>query len=205
MIKIRKNAVLFTILVMLILTLTACGKNGLEDNNTESSQGTEEIMETEFKVEILDAEEILIKVWDEYTAEERFKTMGGHFTANVVDMPARFDLTQTTDLMEMYCVPEAYLTEVDDAATMIDMYNAGRFTAGVYHVTDADSVQDFAMSMGEQIKNNAWHGETPEKIIILKIDEQYVVAVYGRATLVDEFEEKVKNVYKTMARKMVVK
>ena len=187
----------------MLLVGTGCGNSSVE--NTQESQVSEEIQETEteFHIEITDATEILTKTWEQYAVEERFTIMGGHFETAVIDMPAKYDLTQTTDLALMYCVPESQITMIDDAATMIDLYNAGRFMAGAYHVTDADGVKDFAAGIQTQILENQWHGEKPEKLLIVNIDAQYVVAVCGRETLVDEYKQKLEAVYQEMVIVMV--
>ena len=191
---------LLYIMLLSALFFAACGNGTVGSNGTESTQGIEENLETEteFVIEIVDSEDILRKTWSEYTNEDRFKIMGGHFTSPVVGLPAKYDLTQTTDLVQMYCFPEAQLETIDDAATMIDLYNAGRFTAGVYHVASAESAADVVEGIKNQVPANEWHGEKPEKLCIMKIDEQYIVSVYGREELVDQFQQKMKSVYKKM-------
>ena len=190
----------FIIVGLLALGLVSCGASDIETENTQKEPETEILQETEteFNIEITDAEEILRKTWNEYELGDRFKIMGGHFESAVVGLPAKYDLSQTTDLVQMYCVPESSLEKIDDAATMIDLYNAGRFTAGVYHLSEVEMIQTMADDMKVQVVENAWHGEKPEKLMVMKVDEQYVVSVYGRETLVDEFKQKLEAVYQTM-------
>ena len=196
-----RKIVIYCLVVTMIFVGNGCGNSNKVDN-TQDAQQTQETQETEteseFYIEIADATEILTKTWEQYAVEERFTIMGGHFETSVIDMPAKYDLTQTTDLTLMYCVPESQITMIDDAATMIDLYNAGRFMAGAYHVTDVEGVKDFAVGIQTQILENQWHGETPEKLLIVNIDTQYVVAVCGREALVDEFKQKLEAVYQEM-------
>lgn len=207
MINRHKKLEILMIIGILVWGLAACGNNSVGKTNTESvlgSEGSSEVeTETEVKIEIIDAEDILLETWDLYETEERFKIMGGHFTSAVIGLPAKYDLAQSVDLVQMYCVPEHQLSVVDDAATMVDLYNTARFTAGVYHVTDAESVQRMANDIKKQVMENEWHGEKPEKLYIVKIDEQYVVTVYGREALVNEFKQKIESVYKKMTEVMV--
>ena len=200
--KIKKYVLALPVIAMLIVS-SACGNSGVE--NTEVTQGSEIVQETEseFYIEIADAADILIKVWDTYAEEERFDSMGGHFTAGAMGVPAKYDLAQTTDLVEMYCVPETYLQIIDDAATIIDFYNAARFTAGVYHVIEQEAIPSLVAEMKAQVANNEWHGEVPEKMMVIKVDEQYVVAVYGREELVNQFKQKLESVYQTMIEVLV--
>jgi len=185
--------------------LVGCGNNAPEKDDTELMQGTEETQETEteFRVEIADAEDILLKTWNAYKTEDHFKIMGGHFTSAVVGLPAKYDLTQTTDLVQMYCFPENQIETIDDAATMIDLYNAARFTAGVYHISDVASVQSVVDEIKNQVSANEWHGEKPEKLYVIKVDEQYVVSVYGREPLVELFKQKLVSVYQTMVEVVI--
>lgn len=187
------------IMMLCALVLPACGNNEI-GNNIESSQGNEDTLETEseFKVEILDAEDILLKTWDEYKDEEHFKIMGGHFTSPVIGRPAKYDLEQAADLVLIYCFPEDQVAVVDDAATLIDLYNAARFTAGAYHVSDLESIPNVVEGIKKQVSENEWLGEKPEKLCVIKVDDQYVISIYGREPLVDQFKQKLESVYKKM-------
>lgn len=193
-------AYVFVLCVMLV----ACG-NTEEENHTELTQGTEIVQETEseFWIEIEDAADILLKTWKEYENGEHFKIMGGHFSAPSIGLPAKYDLSQTTDLVQMYCFPENQFSVVDDAATVIDLYNAARFTAGAYHVMESGMEQGLIDGIKSQVANNEWHGEKPEKLMIIKVDDQYVVSVYGREILVDQFKQKLESVYQTMIEVVV--
>lgn len=196
--KLRRSF-LFALVVLMIFTGVSCGNNPSGDENTQISQGTEDAQETETetRIVIIDASDILTTVWEEYT--ERFDIMGGHFETAVIGMPAKYDLTQTVDLVQMYCVPENEVQTLDDAATMINLYNAGAFTAGAFHVSDVEQTQSFIEGIESQVSINQWHGEKPEKLLIIEIEEQYVVSVYGREVLVNEFKQKLLNIYSKMA------
>ena len=201
--KSKRYFLLISLVSMLVCS--ACGIQEPGKENTESTQRTEETQETEseFYIEITDATEILTKAWDMYAAEDRFEIMGGHFETALIGSPAEYDLTQTRDLVQMYCVPEEQVGNLDDAATMVDLYNTGRFMAGAYHIVDLEAVKDFADGIQAQVMANEWHGEKPEKLLVVKIDEQYVVSVSGRASLVNEFKQKVEAVYQEMVTVMI--
>ncbi|MBQ2901380.1 MAG: hypothetical protein IJE49_05980 [Agathobacter sp.] len=201
--NLRKVLIYVLVLMMLLLVGVGCGNSNV--NNTQGMPETEEFKETEseFYMEIADATEILTKTWEMYAQEERFAIMGGHFETAVIDMPAKYDLTQTMDLTQMYCIPESQVGAIDDAATMIDLYNAGRFMVGAFHVTVAENARDFAIGIQSQVLGNQWHGEKPEKILVVKIDEQYVISVCGRELLVDQFKQKLEAVYQEMVMVMI--
>lgn len=196
--KCKRYFLLISLVSMLVFS--ACGMQDSEKENIESTQRTEESQETEseFYIEIADATEILTKAWDMYAKEDRFEIMGGHFETALIGLPAEYDLTQASDLVQMYCAPEGQVCNLDDVATMVDLYNSGRFMAGAFHLVDSEAVKDFAEGIQSQILENEWHGEKPEKLLVVKIDEQYVVSVSGRASLVNEFKQKLEAVYQEM-------
>lgn len=193
------------VFVASVFVFSACGRNEVKNTESEYLQATEEIKETENegREEIIDATDILEKVWDTYEEESRFDIMGGHFEAAVLGKPAKYNLTKSAELVQMYCVPDSRVYVINDAATMIDFYNAARFTAGAYHVWDVDELQTMVYEMRSLVYKNKWHGEKPEKIFIVKIDEEYVVSVYGRETLVNEFKQKLADVYGKMVTIMI--
>lgn len=193
------------IATVVMLACVACGDTQTGNTNTEgsSSEVTEnteptEEKEPEFYIEIANAEEILTKTWDVYTEETRFDIMGGHFYSAKIGVPAKYDLTETVDMEEMFCVPEIEGKKVDNAATMVDLFNAARFTAGAFHIKDGENVDEFIKAVKNQVYINQWHGETPKKLMIMKIDEQYVVSVFGREALVNEFKLNLESIYQTM-------
>ena len=206
-----KKGIFIVGVIGILCCVVGCGSSEVGKENTEVTQNSEILQETEteseteieIKIEIADAQDILRSTWYEYKTGELFKIMGGHFSSPLIGLPAKYDLTQTTDLMQMYCVPESHFSVIDDAATMVDFNNAARFTAGAYHVTDANNMQIMADDIKKQVVENQWHGEKPEKLLVLKIDEQYIVSVYGRENYVDLFKQKLESVYKKMIEVMV--
>ena len=179
---------------LLLIVCTACGNNQL---------GGAPETETEQIVEIADANNILNKVWDNYETvdtdgnmyNDKFSVMGGHFDSAVMDMPGKYDLTKTGDLQLMYCVPETVVPMIDDAATVVHMMKASTFTAGAYHVADAANVQTVVDAISQQTLGNHWLDGFPDDLIIVKIDEQYVVSVLGAEEVVDAFYKELKEIY----------
>lgn len=193
-----RKALLFLFAGAMILGCVACGNS--QTGNTENSQ-----METESEkvIEIADANDILTKVWDTYEDvdsdgnmyNDKFAVMGGHFASAVMDKPAKYDLTKTSDLALMYCVPETAISMIDDAATVVHLMKASTFTAGAYHVKDVANVQTIADGIKTQTLENQWLGGFPDELLIVKVDEQYVVSVYGTTEVVENFKEALSAVY----------
>ncbi|MBP3677169.1 MAG: hypothetical protein J6I97_02360 [Agathobacter sp.] len=182
---------------VLMLSLCACGSNPA--GNKENTQETE----TEKEVEIADATDILTKVWNEYEAvdtdgnmyNDRFDVMGGHFESAVMNMPAKYDLTKTSDLELMYCVPETVIPMIDDAGTIVHLMKASTFTAGAYHVTDVANVKTVVEGIKTQTLENQWLGGFPDKHLIAIVDGQYVVSAVGTEEVVDNFEDMLEEVF----------
>jgi len=182
---------------VLMLSVCACGSN--PTGNKENTQETE----TEKEVEIVDATDILTKVWNEYEAvdtdgnmyNDRFDVMGGHFESAVMNMPAKYDLTKTSDLALMYCVPETVIPMIDDAGTIVHLMKASTFTAGAYHVTDVANVKTVVEGIKTQTLGNQWLGGFPDKLVMAIINEQYIVSVYGVEEVVDNFEMVLSDIY----------
>ena len=195
--KYKRKGLLLLLTATMLLSCIACGSN--QTGNTENNKETE----TEKKVEIADANDILTKVWDTYEIEDtdgnmyndRFALMGGHFDSAVMDMPAKYDLTKTGDLELMYCVPQDVIPMLDDAATMVHLMRASTFTAGAYHVTDVSNVKSVVEGIKTQTLGNQWLGGFPDRHVIAVIDEQYVVAAFGDEKVIENFEQALKEVF----------
>jgi hypothetical protein len=193
----KRKGLLLLLTATMLLSCIACGSN--QTGNTENNKETE----TEKKVEIADANDILTKVWDTYEIEDtdgnmyndRFALMGGHFDSAVMDMPAKYDLTKTGDLELMYCVPQDVIPMLDDAATMVHLMRASTFTAGAYHVTDVSNVKSVVEGIKTQTLGNQWLGGFPDRHVIAVIDEQYVVAAFGDEKVIENFEQALKEVF----------
>lgn len=210
MYKLSKKHLVLLCLGVMLLSVTSCGKNQNEDtqnSQTQSQQQTENTSETEteteVRIEIADANDILTKVWDTYEMEDsdgniyndKFAVMGGHFETAVMDKPAKYDLTKTSDLELMYCVPQTAIAQIDDAATMVHLMRASTFTVGAYHVTDVANVKAVVDGIKQQMIGNQWLGGFPDEYSIMVVDEQYVVAMLGESQIVDNFETTLITIY----------
>lgn len=201
MVNKNRKFLLFCIIGSLLLSLVACTNQPV--SNTENGKNTEVESESEKKVEIADANDILTKVWDTYEMEDsdgnmyndRFSIMGGHFESSVMDMPAKYDLTEVSDLEVMYCVPQNVVSMIDDGATMVHLMRANTFTAGVYHVTEKTNVESVVKAIKTQLSEKRWLDGVPDRHVIGVIDDQYVIAFWGTEEVVANFEKELKSIY----------
>lgn len=151
--------------------------------------------ETQPSVDVADATELLTRVWDTYGEDEKFFAMGGHFESPVDNGPGVYDLTKAEDLSISYCIPTDAIAMVDDAATIMHAMNANIFSAAAYHITDSANAQTIIDGIKEKTQNNQWLCGFPEKLIVVRIGEDYVVSAFGSADIVDNFRSKLFMVY----------
>lgn len=197
MITKKRTVLAFLLAGAMLLCCVACGSS--QTGNAENSQETE----TEKVVAIADANNILNKVWDTYEDtdtdgnmyNDKFAVMGGHFDSAVMDQPGKYDLTKASDLELMYCVPQSVIAMIDDAATVVHLMKAATFTAGAYHVTDVTNVQAVVEGIETQTLGNQWLGGFPDELLIVQIDEQYVVSAYGTTEVIDSFKGALLEIY----------
>lgn len=168
----------------MVFGCVACGNNASEQ-------------ETENKVEIADATELLTKVWDTYEEDEKFFAMGGHFESPVDNGPGTYDITKTEDLSISYCIPTDAVSFIDDAATIMHGMNANNFSAAAYHIQDISNLQYIIDGIKDKTLNNQWLCGYPEKLVIVTVGEDYVVSAFGSAEIVDNFKTKLTEVYGT--------
>ena len=86
------------------------------------------------------------------------------------------------------CVPQDAIKNIDDAASMVHMMNANTFTAGAFHVTDAANVDSFVSAVKERTTGNQWMCGFPDKLLIVTIDDNYVVSAFGNADTMETFK-----------------
>lgn len=185
----RKRGLFLLFVSLIMLCSVACGRNTV--GNTEHAQ------ETEDKIEIKEANDILTAVWSEFEPidtdgnpyNDRFDVMGGHFDTAVMNMPAIYDLTNTDTLEQIYCVPTSSIDEIDDAATIVHLMKAHIFTVGAYHVVEENDVRTVVEEIQTQTRENQWLGGFPERHFIAIIDKEYVVSVFGTEGLVNNFKD----------------
>ena len=191
-----KKLVMLLLVAAMTFTCVACG--GAKEN----AGTTETTTESEAKVEIADANEILTKVWDEYKASAgedlQFPIGGGYGEDMVMDAPAKYDVTAEGAkdmLIYSYCVPDETVGKIDDVATMMNMMMANNFTCGAYHVADAANVEAVIAAIKDATMNNQWMCGFPEKLAIVTIGDEYVVSAFGNGMVMDAIKTAITTVY----------
>ncbi|MBE5952573.1 MAG: hypothetical protein E7257_00265 [Lachnospiraceae bacterium] len=178
--------------MILVLSMTACGKDAGEGNTTAD-------VTTEVAVEITDSLEIFTTVWGTYGDDEKFAIAGGDYNNSVMDAPGKFNVADVESLDAMLGVPADAAAYIDDAASMMHMMNANTFTAGAYHVADPANQQTFCDSLKNNIMNRQWMCGFPDTLIVVSIGDSYVVSAFGNAEIIENFKTKLTTEYPVAA------
>ena len=144
--------------------------------------------------EITDALEILTKVWDTYEEAEMFPVGGGDSENLNWEGPGKFNVEAVEELDVTLGLPADLAGQIDDAASMMNAMMANNFTAGVYHLTDASTAEDFTTTLKEALLAKQWMCGMPEKVVIITVGD-YVVSVFGLSDLLDTFTTKLTTEY----------
>ena len=156
---------------VLALSLAACG------NKNNGGSGDQPYAPTS-------ALDLLEKVWNSYTDEEKFPTSGGDYSEanSKEDAPGVYDLSDRAAVDSALGLPET--AKVDQAASLVHMMNANTFTAAAYHCTDDPAA--LATQLRDNIQQRQWMCGFPDKVAVIVVGE-YVVSVFGAEDLVDQF------------------
>ena len=179
-----KKLAVFMLTMALALGVTACG--GSTNNETAAN-------DTEGKTAV----DILNDVWAVYEEDEKFAIAGGDYENMVSDAPGTVNVADGETLDVLLGFPAASAGLIDDGASMMHMMNQNTFTAGVYHVTNAEDVQAVADSVKENIMNRQWMCGFPDDLVIYSVGADYVAVAFGAEETVDSFEDHLEEVYKS--------
>lgn len=201
-----KKKIAILVLSLSMLSLVGCGeKTNVEDNNNTVDEEQNDIVSDETDKEdtkqddaSVDSSEtlkILQTVWSGYDENDRFAACGGDSHNAVMDEPGAFDITSTEELNSTLGFPADYVDKIDEAASLVHMLNANTFTAGAYHITDGDNVQSVADALKENILGRQWMCGFPEKLIVVKVNDNYVISAFGLGEQIETFKNGLSNAY----------
>ena len=177
-----KKAGLLMVLCLALAVFGGCGKDSAK-NPAEVS-----VVDTS-------ASEILETVWNTYGEDEKFPIGGGDSANIVMDVPGNFDVTNVEELDATLGFPATQAEAIDEAASMMHMMNANTFTGGAYHVKDAGQVTTVTDALKENIQNRQWMCGFPDTLVIMVVEDTYIVSFFGNAEIVETFKTKVTDCY----------
>lgn len=171
-----KKTIAAVLAIIFALGMVGCAADG-------SGQGTAEAAGNPL--------DVLNKVWDSYTDDEKFPAAGGDMSeANMKDdAPGNVALDDADTVAYLTSFPADMVDKLDAAASLMHMMNANTFTCGAFHVTSKDDVETVASDLRDAIQSKQWMCGFPDKLVIFTYD-QYVVSLYGDEELVNTFRDK---------------
>jgi len=164
-----KKLLALVIVGIMLFSFVGC----VERNNGSNYKKLEGVKEP---VDILNA------LWDSYTEDDTFPIIGGDFNVEnyVEGAPGKFDITDMNALNAQLVCPEKAVGMIDGAASMSHAMNANIFTGVVYHLKKASDMDKFTSIMIDSIKNNMWICGSPEKLLVAKLTDGYVIVCFGQ-------------------------
>lgn len=173
----KKKLIAFLMVAILSIGMTACGKSDTETKDKKSQYSS--------------GEEILSKVYEGYKEEQKFPIYGGDIEHYVEDKPAPYEISGTEQMDFELGFPESQSDNIDAVATMVHSRNANIFTGAAYHLKSGVDVNSFATAIKENIWNpdRHWLCGAPDTLLIIAVDQEYVITVFGKKAITDVFKE----------------
>ena len=192
-----KKKIALLLLTVMTMSLIGCGEKDTTNSNDDVADNDTVVEDTvtdeSENAESANAESavgVLNTIWATYEDENKFAAGGGDSYNMVMDEPGAFDAANTEELDSTLGFPTDYADKIDDAASLMHMMNANTFTSGVYHVTNADDVTAVCDALKENIMNRQWMCGFPETLIIVVVDDNYVISAFGNGEIIENFKNK---------------
>ena len=203
-----KKKIALLLLTVMTMSLIGCGEKDTTDGNDDVTNNDTVVEDNiagdttdnddsnaESNVSAEGAVSVLNAIWATYEDTNKFAAAGGDSQNMVMDEPGAFDVTNTEELDATLGFPTEYADKIDDSASLMHMMNANTFTAGAYHVTNADDITAVCDALKESIMNRQWMCGFPETLIIVTVDDNYVISAFGNGQIIETFKNKISGVY----------
>ena len=177
-------------LLMLTMSFVACEKTETEttteaeNNQTEAPvvETTEEVVELPYASAI----ELLNIIFNGYNATATEDTMlyvaGGNinnFETTSMEGPAAFVALADEDYDQNLGIPASEVAKIESAASMFNMMNTNVFNSFAVQFKDGTDVDASIEAIKANILARQWICGSPEKLVIVKMPGNCIVAVWG--------------------------
>ena len=203
-----KKKIALLLLTVMTMSLVGCGEKDTTNGNDDATNN-DTVVEDNVADDTTDntdsnadsntstegAAGVLNAIWATYEDDNKFAAGGGDSQNMIMDEPGKFDVTNTEELDATLGFPTDYADKIDDAASLMHMMNANTFTSGAYHVTNAEDVTAVCDALKESIMNRQWMCGFPETLIIVTVDDNYVISAFGNGQIIETFKNKISGVY----------
>ena len=141
------------------------------------------------KMEFTDTADVINKVVDTYTEENKFFAVGGDINTPVDGKAGLMNLADTEVVNSMLHTNDELLADVDEVASFVHAMNANTFTSGAFKLKSAGDAESFVASLKESVLATQWMCGFPEKIVIVNVNGgDYVVYAIGNGEAIDYFK-----------------
>ena len=172
----KRTGLLFA--VIMVLVWAGCG-GGQQGSGSKGEADAPEYAQ---------ALDVLTAVTDAYAEEELFSSYGGDAEHEVTDAPGVYDIRKKAELDAELGLPQSEYEKIDDVASLVHMMNANSFTGAAYHLKDSADRDSFTEALEENILARQWICGQPDTLILIRVGDSYVIAVFGEAGLVETFK-----------------
>lgn len=177
-----KKRILFALLaVVMVVALAACG------GNTEK--------EPENTITIESPAALIDSAWNTIPNKAEIAVMGGDFENMVDGAAGAVSLADAEAVNATLHIDETGLSYVSEAAALTHAMNANTFTAASYKLSDASNAQALVDSLKVSITSTQWMCGFPDTLIIYTVADEYVVAAFGNAEIIENFKNGIATVY----------
>lgn len=179
----KKKWIGIILTAIMLLGLLGCGS------------AKEETGEAAVQTPVSASDELLNKVWDCFSEDQKFYVMGGDFENSVYNAAGIFSMEDTDNLTYMLFIPADNIGMIDEAASMIHGMNANTFTAAAFHLSDPADADVLVQALKDNITGTQWICGFPDKLAIYIVNGEYVVSAFGSEDNMSNFMTYLVQVY----------
>lgn len=134
----------------------------------------------------LSALDLFTQIWNSIPEDKRPMAFGGDYNEEnqVENAPGKHEIGDGSELDTNFGFPVDMVDSVSEAAAVRHMLNVNSLSAAMYTMKNPDDISAFAQGIRDSLMNRAYMCGWPEVLVIVSIDNSYVLSAYGNTDLV---------------------
>ncbi len=202
-----KKFITLMLAAAMMATLASCAsnKNDAEDTTVADTTVADTTVADETEPEETEGENnateatgalaVVNGIWSTYAEEEMFPCGGGDSENMNFEGPGSFNIANTDELDGTLGLPADLAASLESAASFMHMMNANTFTGACYELKEGTDVAAFAETLKTNILARRWMCGIPETLVIINIDNEYVISAFGASDIIETLKTKVAGVH----------
>lgn len=195
----KKRIITLLIAGTILASITACGKKDADTNKSSKASVTETTSNTpeskeEKKSSYQSGEEILNKVFDSFPEDKKFPVDGGDIENPTLNKAGAWDISKKELIDQFLGLPSTLVEKTDAIASLTNQLNANFFTGSISHVKEGTDMDAFAKEFVEHLKDRQWVCGFPDTYLAIKVDNEYIITIFGQKDFTNLFKEKASSV-----------